>query len=159
MPLFKTQTFPEGGKLFFINKYWLWLVIILISGFFTIGLKPFTPLLYKKTKGIYHHLGNQTDFINGKRVSRDNYIYRYEVNGQEFFAAEMALDDNRAYEASITVVVLYNPSKPQDGYVYSFMGLFFPGLGFFIAIFVVVSGTLLAKGFLPTYIKLPITLP
>lgn len=159
MGFIKTTIIEGIGKRYYINKYWLWFYLMVLAWFLTVGEAPLLPLVYKKTTGRFVGTEKESYSFSSKKTERDFYNYTFVVGGEYYFAKEMAADDNNTYSAAQTATVYYNPRNPSDNVIYDFMGMFFPGLGYFFALFVVLSGILLARGFLPKYLKLPYPMP
>ncbi|MBP6430160.1 MAG: DUF3592 domain-containing protein [Ferruginibacter sp.] len=131
-----------------INKYKLYLVLMLILLGATYGKQIWYALTFIKTTGIIREYESQLNY--GGRRTTISYFPLVDFNlGEATYSFYGSSNLHETYVEGSKVPVIYNPKNPSKAYVYTFLGYWGNSFLIVFPIFVVLSMFLLSVGVLP----------
>lgn len=136
-----------------VNKYYLYIFIVLAICLPTLGPKLYYRLTYERATGVvdgYH--AEEVRTKKGKRIKRYPRIVFKAPGGEVVFYATSLLYDQTS--DGHRVVVLYNKKDPTKAFVQNSLGLFGPDLVWILPVFLILTGCFLGPGIIPTRFKI-----
>jgi hypothetical protein len=136
-----------------INKYYLYIVILLLAVLPTLGPKLYYRLTYERTTGtVVGYYTQESRTKPGISVTKYPVVLFHTANAEVTFYAPPFMSGITS--EGHAVQVLYNKKDPTKAFVNSSLGLFGPNLVWLLPLFLMFTGCFFAPGIIPVRIRL-----